>query len=142
MTTMCASTVFEQTQCVLNTHCDGLGHMNNVAYVQWAEDAAWAHSAALGLGLSVYLELGYAMVAHQHLMNYHAPCFAGECIRIRTWLSANDGLRLRRQYQFVRENDGQVVFSGHTDWVCVQLVSGKPKRMPPAFRDAYRLEST
>ena len=47
-------TAFEQTISVLPEHCDGLGHVNNVQYLHWAEDLAWAHSSALGLGLTSY----------------------------------------------------------------------------------------
>ena len=46
--------VFEQHMTVLPSHCDGLGHVNNVQYLHWAEDLAWVHSDELGLGLARY----------------------------------------------------------------------------------------
>lgn len=133
-------TVFEHALTVTPQHCDGLGHVNNVQYLHWAEDLAWAHSSALGLGLAVYQRMDCAMVAHQHVLTYHAACFANDVLALQTWLSQNDGLRLRREYRFVRQCDGKQVFSGHTDWVCVQLSTGKPKRMPSEFQAAYRIE--
>ena len=33
---------------------DGLNHTNNAVYVNWCEQAAWAHSVALGLDLEQY----------------------------------------------------------------------------------------
>lgn len=133
------NTLFEQSVTVQNEHCDGLGHVNNVQYLQWAEELAWAHSAQLGLDLSAYKHLDCAMVAREHVLTYLVACFVGDALRLQTWLSHNDGLRLRRDYAFVRESDGKTVFQGHTDWVCVQLSTGKPKRMPKAFQDAYRI---
>ena len=130
-------TVFEQTISVLPEHCDDLGHVNNVQYLHWAEDLAWAHSKALGLGLARYQALDCAMVAREHVLTYLAACFAGDVLCLRTWFSQNDGLRLRREYRFVRLADGKTVFQGLTDWVCVQLSTGRPKRMPVEFQAAY-----
>ena len=42
-------------------HIDGLGHTNNAVYVQWCEQAGWAHSEALGLSLADYRRLDRAM---------------------------------------------------------------------------------
>ena len=129
--------VFEQHMTVLPSHCDGLGHVNNVQYLHWAEDLAWAHSGELGLGLARYQALDCAMVAREHVLTYLAACFAGDVLCLRTWFSQNDGLRLRREYCFTRLADNKVVFQGHTDWVCVQLSTGRPKRMPAEFQAAY-----
>jgi len=35
-------------------------------------------------------------------------------------------------------SDGKVVLTGRTSFVTVDMVSGKPKRMPPEFVEAYR----
>ena len=77
--------VFEQTLTVLPEHCDGLGHVNNVQYLHWAEDLAWAHSSVLGLGLARYQALDCAMVAREHVLTYLAACFAGDELRLHTW---------------------------------------------------------
>ena len=132
--------VWAQTYTVLPSDCDGLGHMNNVAYLCLAEALAWAHSQALGLGLEDYQRLDCAMMAREHVLIYHKPCFAGDVLQLQTWLSANDGLRLRREYRFELVQSATLVFSGHTDWVCVQLSTGRPKRMPQVFQDAYRIQ--
>ena len=77
------------------------------------------------------------MVAREHVLTYLAACFAGDELHLHTWFSHNDGLRLRREYRFVRAADGKTMFQGHTDWVCVQLSTGRPKRMPAEFQAAY-----
>ena len=45
---------------------DGQGHANNVAYVQWMQDAAVAHSAAQGWPGERYVELGCGWVVRSH----------------------------------------------------------------------------
>lgn len=118
-------------------HIDLMRHTNNVVYLQWLEDIAWAHSAALGLGPSEYEALGYGMVVRQHELNYLLATRLGERLVLGTWLTGAGKLTLQRHYQFIREDDGQTVFRGRSEFVCVDIAQGKVRRMPPAFVTAY-----
>ena len=122
---------------VTQQHIDALGHVNNVVYLQWAEQVAWQHSIQLGIGIAQFEQLDAAMVARKHELNYLAASFEGEELLLKTWLSKCDGLSLFRQYQFVRLKDQKIVFEGETRWVCVQLSTGRPIRMPQQFKKAY-----
>jgi acyl-CoA thioester hydrolase len=129
--------VFSLTQRVDTTHIDGLGHVNNVVYLQWIEQLAWRHSEALGLGLTAYRAFDTAMVARQHTLTYLAACFLGDVLCLETWLGERNALHVFRHYRFVRQSDGVVVFEGQTDWVCVRLSTGRPQRMPLVFKTSY-----
>lgn len=118
-------------------HIDVMRHTNNVVYLQWLEDIAWAHSAALGLGPREYEALGHGMVVRQHELNYLAATRLGERIVLGTWLTRADKLTLQRHYQFIREDDGLTVFRGRSEFVCVDIAEGKVRRMPSAFIAAY-----
>lgn len=122
---------------VLPHHIDVMRHTNNVVYLQWLEDIAWAHSAALGLGPDEYEALGHGMVVRQHELNYLAATRLGERIVLGTWLTRADKLTLQRHYQFIREDDGLTVFRGRSEFVCVDIAEGKVRRMPAAFVNAY-----
>ena len=127
-----------QTQVqVSSEQIDGLGHVNNVVYLQWVEQVAWQHSQQLGLDLVAYQRLDAAMVAREHRLTYKAACFLHDQLELRTWLADGDLLNLYRHYQFVRLSDQRVVFEGVTRWVCIQLSTGRPMRMPIAFQQAY-----
>jgi acyl-CoA thioester hydrolase len=117
---------------------DILGHANNVRYLGWLEQLAWAHSTALGLDWPEYQRLRRAMVVRRHELDYVAPAFAGEKLMGGTWLTGNDGkLSLWRRYQLVRVTDGQTLLRGRTLFVCADLDNGKPRRMPPEFIQGY-----
>jgi acyl-CoA thioester hydrolase len=117
---------------------DVMGHTNNVVYLRWLEQVAWAHSTALGLDWPAYQRLNRAMVARRHELDYLQPSFAGDELSVGTWLADNDGkLSMWRRYQVMRIADGQTVLRGLTHWVCVDLESGRPRRMPDEFRTAY-----
>ena len=117
---------------------DGLNHTNNAVYVHWCEQAGWAHSDALGLTLDDYRRLDRAMAIRRGNYDYILPTGAGEPLLLGTWLVAGDGkLSMARRFQLVRERDGATVLRGYWDLVCIEISSGKPRRMPQAFLDVY-----
>jgi acyl-CoA thioester hydrolase len=122
---------------VQDQHIDLMRHTNNVVYLQWLEELAWAHSIALGLGPAEYEALGHGMVVRQHELNYLQATRLGEQLVLGTWLVHADKLSLQRQYQFIRLEDGVTVFRGRTNFVCVDIAAGRVRRMPPAFFEAY-----
>jgi acyl-CoA thioester hydrolase len=117
---------------------DGLKHTNNAVYVRWCEQAGWAHSEALGLNLEDYRRLDRAMAIRRGEYDYLLPTFDGEELTLATWLVGGDGkLAMERRFQLVRNSDGATVLRGRWDLVCIELSSGRPRRMPHEFLDAY-----
>lgn len=117
---------------------DGLGHTNNAVYVQWCEQAGWAHSEALGLSLEDYRRLDRAMAIREGHYDYLLPSFEGEALVLGTWLTASDGkLTMERRFQLRRVSDGVTLVRGRWLLVCIEISSGKPRRMPPEFLAGY-----
>lgn len=117
---------------------DGLNHTNNAVYVRWCEQIGWAHSESLGLALADYERLDRAMAIRRGEYDYVLPTFEGEALTLATWLTASDGkLTMERRFQLVRERDGVTVLRGRWELVCIEMGSGKPKRMPVEFIDVY-----
>ena len=117
---------------------DGLSHTNNAVYVQWCERIGWAHSQALGLGLADYQRLDRGMAIRRAEYDYLLPTAAGEVLTLATWLVASDGrLAMERRFQLLRDRDEACVLRGRWDLVCIELSSGRARRMPPEFCNAY-----
>ena len=130
---------FTERVTVSAEHLDQFGHANNVQYLRWLEQVAWAHSISLGLGFDSYERLGAGCVARRHELDYLAATFAGDELMLGTWIQECDAkFTMWRAYQIVRARDGKTVLRGRTQWVCVDLKSGRPKRMPPEFVSAYK----
>ena len=115
---------------------DGNGHVNNVAYVQWMQDVAVRHFAAVG-GIERMHAAGGTWVARSHRIEYLRPAFAGERIEVRTWVADCRRVRSLRRYEFVRPSGGAVLARGETDWVCVDVGSGRPRAIPATLRRAF-----
>jgi acyl-CoA thioester hydrolase len=123
---------------ICETDVDAMGHTNNVIYLRWLEQVSWAHSRQLGLIWADYERLQRAMVVRRHELDYLAASFSGETVVVATWISSNDGrLRVERRYQVVRAQDGKTLLRGRSIWVCIDLASGRPRRMPAEFTQRY-----
>jgi acyl-CoA thioester hydrolase len=115
---------------------DGNGHVNNVAYVQWMQDVAVRHFAAVG-GVEPMRAVGGTWVARSHRIEYLRPAFAGDRIEVRTWVADCRRVRSLRRYEFVRPSDGAVLARGETDWVFVRAEDGRPRAIPETIRRAF-----
>jgi acyl-CoA thioester hydrolase len=117
---------------------DGLDHTNNAVYVQWCEKIGWAHSEALGLSLADYRRLDRAMAIRRSEYEYILPTAAGDELLLATWLYSTDGkLAMERRFQLVRAVDGATVLRGRWDLICIEISSGRARRMPAEFCDIY-----
>ncbi|MDM1760470.1 thioesterase family protein [Acinetobacter sp. 251-1] len=133
-----ATAYFDLKLTVQPEHIDILGHVNNVVYVAWMQEVATAHIEALGLGVKDYLELKHAMVAVEHHVQYRKAALEGDDIILRTWLNDINALFSFRQYAFFRAADHALLFTGTTKWACVEIATGRPKRLSPTFIQAYQ----
>ena len=119
---------------------DSYGHVNNTVYIGWLEQCAWAHSAAVGYSEERCLEMERGMAVRKLEVEYLAACYEGDRIRIGNWLIANDGkLRATRQFQLLNVTRNQVAMRGQVLYVCMNLKTGKPVRMPAEFLAAYEI---
>ena len=123
---------------VQSSHIDGIGHVNNSVYVGWCQDAGWGQSLALGLGIDDYQALDRAMVIRHGEYDYLRAAYLGDYLQVATWLVAGDNrLSMRRRFQIVRPKDGTTLLRGCWQLVCIEMSSGRPRRIPSEFSVIY-----
>ena len=117
---------------------DEFEHVNNAVYVQWMEQCAWEHSKHLGLGFAEYQALDRGMAVLRHEIDYLASAYADETLQMATWIVSSDQrLKMDRYFQLVRVADAVTLLRAKTTFVCIELSTGRPKRMPPEFIEGY-----
>lgn len=126
--------VYQHTITVPAKVVDGNGHVNNVAYVQWMQDAAIAHATASGC-TALSEAMGATWVARTHHIEYLRPAYAGDAIQVHTWVADFRKVRSLRKYTFVRTSDQMVLAEAQTDWVFVSQSTGRPIAIPDSIRD-------
>jgi len=136
---------------------DALGHVNNAAYLNYLEQAAIDHATFLGLDLERLQTLGGVFVARRHEIDFLKPTFAGDLLRVVTWLDEPRGARVDRHYLVFRElgriadvpvAGRRLVWSGATvddapvvrattEWVFANN-QGQPRRIPNEVVSLFR----
>ncbi|HXZ60181.1 MAG TPA: thioesterase family protein [Steroidobacteraceae bacterium] len=117
---------------------DAYEHVNNAVYLTWFDRAAWSHSAALGLPLERCVALRRGMAALRTEIDFLRAALSGDRVRVATWIADSDGrLRVERRFQVVRAADGITLARARTEYVCINLDSGRAVRMPELFARAY-----
>ena len=117
---------------------DGLNHTNNAVYVNWCQQVAWAHSVALGLDLARYRELDRAMAITRSEYDYLQASREGDEVVVGTWIVGWDRkLTMERRFQVIRPADGATLLRARMRFACIELSSGRPRRMPKEFLEGY-----
>lgn len=129
--------VFEYCLTVPTEAIDGQGHVNNLEYVRWMQDAAVAHSNAQGWPAARYRELGAGWVARSHWIEYLQPAFAGDSVVVYTWVADFRKIRSLRKYKMVRTADRTVLAVAETDWAFIGFEPRAPRRVPREVADAF-----
>ena len=132
------SSIYSKTFSIPQAAIDENGHVNNVAYVQWMQDIAVEHYETIG-GINPMREVGAIWVVREHRIEYLLPAFAGEEIKIKTWVENVRRVRSLRRYEFVRASDGKILVRGETDWVFVDAKTGIPRAIPGEVSKVFAL---
>ena len=108
---------------------DANGHVNNVEFVRWMQEAAVAHADERGCTAATR-DCGATWVVRSHRIEYHRPAFAGDKLQVKTWVADIRRASSLRKYEFVRSADNTVLATGETDWVFIDVRTGRPRRVP------------
>lgn len=125
---------FELPFRVARTDIDGLGHVNNVVYLQWVQDAAaahWRHAATPAQHEEI------VWVAVRHEIDYKAPGFAGDDLVARTWVQEWTAVTSERHTEIVRPADGALLAQSRTVWCAVDPATQRPRRVDAAVKERF-----
>jgi acyl-CoA thioester hydrolase len=117
---------------------DMLGHVSNIVYVRWIQDAATDHSRAAGWDHEAYVRLGAVFVVRRHEVDYLAPAYGGDRLGITTWVACFTAATSERQTRITRVQDGREIVQAKTVWALVSTATGRPCRIPAEVCQAFR----
>ena len=125
---------FVHRRVAVHGEIDGYGHVNNAVYVVWLDDCAWAHSIDRGISPELCRSLNRGMAVWRTQIHYLRAALEGDQVEVGTWPIDNDGrLRIARRFQIRRTADGETLLRALIHYVCIDLESGRAKKMPEEF---------
>ena len=122
---------FEIAITVQPTDIDGQGHVNNVVYLRWMQEAATAHWDARA---TAQLKARVNWVVTRHEVDYKAPAFAGERLVARTWVGEPSGATWERFIEIRREADDRLLARGRSVYAALDPATGRPRRVDAELR--------
>jgi acyl-CoA thioester hydrolase len=125
----------KHTFVVTSADIDDFGHANNVVWVRWVNEAAIAHSDAVGLSAERLQALDTIWVVRKHEIEYLSPAFVGQTLECQTWPAAVRGATSLRRSVFTAE--GRVLARAETVWAMLHASTGKPRRVSLDMMSAY-----
>ena len=118
---------YTQTFTALPSHIDELGHVNNAVWVDWIQQLATAHWAAVA---SPEHQAAYIWVVTRHEIDYRGNVALGDSVTGRTWIEKPPrGATFDRRVEFVN-GAGKVIVSANTTWAMLDRASGRLIRVP------------
>lgn len=108
-------------------HIDANGHVNNVVYVGWLQEAGTAHWSAR---FDEETRARWSWVALRHEIDYLrgiSPDATG--VVARTWVGDPEGPRFNR-YVRIEDGEGRLCAQGVSEWCLVDARSLRPHRIP------------
>jgi acyl-CoA thioester hydrolase len=120
------------------SEADGYGHINNGVYLNWLDQCVWDHCDAMEIPAEKCREInrGFAVVRHE--IDYLSSAYPDDKVAIANWVTSNDGkLRAERRFQIIRLEDNKTLLRARSDYICTNLKTGKPARMPDLFKVCF-----
>ena len=124
---------------VVSADIDRQGHVNNVAFLRYVQDAAAAHWTAVA---SAELQTAMTWVVRRHEIEYFKPGMPDDDLIIRTWVGEPTGATWERFTEITRAADAQILVKARTVWVLLDAASGRPRRVDDLVKRAFAIPAS
>ncbi len=116
---------------------DELGHVNNVVYLRWVQEAAVAHWQARAAPED---RAALFWVVSRHELDYKRPAYLDTEVVARTWVGAATARQFERHTELVRASDGKVLVRARTVWVPVDAETLRPTDVSDRVRARFSVD--
>jgi acyl-CoA thioester hydrolase len=113
---------------------DELGHVNNVVYLRWVQEAAVAHWRAAATAAQ---QADVAWVVVRHEIDYKHGARLGDGVIARTWVGTATAHTFERHTEILRGRDRRLLARARTLWCPIDIRSGRPTRVGSDIRDRF-----
>jgi acyl-CoA thioester hydrolase len=112
-------------------------YLRSSAYLDYLGDFVTRAAAACGRTFRTHEEEDVGWVIRRQWLGIRDSVALGDELRFTTWISDIKRVTVLRHFTVHRQDTDAPMAWAHTLWVCVDRQSGRPVRIPPAFREAF-----
>jgi len=130
--------VFEVPLTVQAADIDQLGHVNNVVYLRWVQEAAVAHWLDAA---TPEQRAALVWVVTRHEIDYKWPAQRDDDLLARTWVGAARDRAFDRHTEIVRARDHRVLARARTVWCPIDVRTGRPTDVDDNVRARFSVST-
>jgi len=124
---------FQDRRRVRWSDVDSVGHVNNAVYLDYLDDSAVGVAAENRWPPARLSDLGLAILARRHQIEYRQPALLDDRLVLTTWLSDLDSSTGIQHLFITRSGDNALLLRARWHWEMVDRQSGEPAAIPPEF---------
>src|SRR5262249_38111645 len=118
---------------VRHYECDPLGHVNHAVYAHYFEVGRLTAMAEAGLPFATILKQGYTVVAVDMYVQYRAPAFTDDTLRVESCIPSFYGALITWRPAIHSVADGTLIALAEVNGAYTRA-DGRPTLIPPAMR--------
>jgi acyl-CoA thioester hydrolase len=119
---------------VLPEHIDALGHVNNVQYLYWVQDAAHNHWEALIQNIDKPLGV---WVVRSHSITYKQAALEGDKLTLKTYVKQSRGVLSKRIVEIFNAEQKLLAVCS-TQWCYINPINQKPEMIPNTVLELFQ----
>lgn len=125
---------YSMTTEVLPEHIDALGHVNNVQYLYWVQDAAHNHWEALIQNIDKPLGV---WVVRSHSITYKQAALEGDKLTLKTYVKQSRGVLSERTVEIFNAEQKLLAVCS-TQWCYINPINQKPEMIPNTVLELFQ----
>jgi len=125
---------YSMTTEVLPEHIDTLGHVNNVQYLYWVQDAAHNHWEALIQNIDKPLGV---WVVRSHSITYKQAALEGDKLTLKTYVKQSRGVLSERIVEILNAEQKLLAVCS-TQWCYINPINQKPEVIPNTVLELFQ----
>ncbi len=127
----------EFTETVYTYQIDFVGHVNNIAYVQWLENARIKLIEAMGLTISQIAEKDEMLpIITETDIKYKKPLFLSNKVHIEVWVSEMFHVSANFKFRFLNEK-GEVCSTAQQKVLFIDKATLRPSRKIVKYKENF-----
>lgn len=125
---------YNMTTEVLPEHIDALGHVNNVQYLYWVQDAAHNHWEVLIQNIDKPLGV---WVVRSHSITYKQAALEGDKLTLKTYVKQSRGVLSERIVEIFNAEQKLLAVCS-TQWCYINPINQKPELIPNTVLELFQ----
>ncbi len=126
------------TEPIYTYHIDFVGHVNNIIYIQWLENARVKLLQAMNISITELADKEKILpIITETVIKYKKPFFLENTVHVEVWISEMMNVSAIFEFRFLNEK-GELCSMGQQRVLFIDKDTQRPSRKIAKFKDKFQ----